>query len=98
MGGPKGVKVIYFKALWGNKWKCENHAPVEAKASLLRLEGLLRELICITSGTHVLSMCCRRDFLQKLFDFDPHQGPFGCPFGALLAYFWGASSGSDFRF
>ena len=38
-----------------------------------------------------------RDFLQKLFDFESHQGSFGCPFGALLAYFWASLSGSDFR-
>ena len=63
----------------------------------MRLEGVLRDLICITSGPLVLSMRFGRDFLQKLSDFDSHRGPFGCPFGALLAYFWAAFSGSDFR-
>ena len=38
-----------------------------------------------------------RDFLQKLFDFDSHRDPFGCPFGALLAYFWASLSESDFK-
>ena len=38
-----------------------------------------------------------RDFLQKLSDFESHQGSFGCPFGALLAYFWVSLSGSDFK-
>ena len=88
----------HFRALWSDKWICENYAPVGAESSLLRLEGVLRELICITSGPLVLSMRFGRDFLQKLFDFDSHRGPFGCPFGALLAYFWAAFSRSDLRF
>ena len=53
--------------------------------------------MCITSGPLVLSMRFRRHFLQKLSDFVSHRGPFGCPFGALLAYFWASFSGSDFR-
>ena len=53
--------------------------------------------MCITSGPLVLSMRFRRHFLQKLSDFVSHWGPFGCPFGALLAYFWASFSGSDFR-
>ena len=97
MGAPKGAKESQFRALWGDTWKCENYAPVEAKASLLRLEGVLRNLSCITSGPLVLSMRFGRDFLQKLSDFDSHRGPFGYPFGALLAYFWVFFSGSDFR-
>ena len=96
-GGSKGVKGSHFKALWGDKWKCENYAPVEAKASLLRLEGVLRNLSCITSGPRVLSMRFARHFLQKLSDFDSHRGPFGSPFEPLLAYFWVFFSGSDFR-
>ena len=96
-GAPKGAKGSHFRALWGDKWKCENYAPVEAESSLLRLEGVLRELICITSGPLVLSMRFGRHFLQKLSDFESHRGPFGCPFGALLAYFWVPFSGSDFR-
>ena len=63
----------------------------------MRLEGVLRVLICITSGPLVLSMRFGRDFLQKFSDFDSHRGPFGCPFGAFLAYFWAFFSGSDFR-
>ena len=96
-GAPKGAKGSHFRALWGDKWKCENYAPVEAESSLLRLEGVLRELICITSGPLVLSMRFGRDFLQKLFDFYSHRGPFGSPFEPLLAYFWIPFSGSDFR-
>ena len=96
-GSPKGAKGSHFKALWSEKWKCENYAPVEAESSLLRLEGVLRDLLCITSGPLVLSMRFRRDFLQKLSGFDSRWGPFGCPFGALLAYFWAPLSGSDFR-
>ena len=53
--------------------------------------------MCITSGPLVLSMRFGRDFLQKLSDFDSHRGPFGCPFGSPLAYFWVPFSGSDFR-
>ena len=87
----------HFRALWNDKWKCENYAPVEAESSLLRLEGVLRDLLCITSGPLVLSMRFGRHFLQKLSDFDSHQSPFGCPFGPLLAYFWASLSGSDFR-
>ena len=96
-GAPKGAKGNHFKALWGDKWKCENYAPVEAESSLLRLEGVLRDLICITSGPLVLSMRFGRHFLQKFWDFEFHRGPFGCPFRALLAYFWAPLSGSDFR-
>ena len=96
-GAPKGAKGSHFRALWGDKWKCENYAPVQAESSLLRLEGVLRDLICITSGPLVLSMRFGRHFLQKLSDFESHRGPFGCPFGALLAYFWAPLSGSDFR-
>ena len=91
------MKGSYLRALWGDKSKCENYALVRAESLLLRLEGFLRELICITSGPLVLSMRFGRYFLQKLSDFDSHRGPFGCPFGALLAYFWGFFSGSDFR-
>ena len=97
-GSPKGAKGNHFKALWSEKWKCENYAPVGAESSLLRLEGVLRDLLCITSGPLVLSMRFGRDFLQKLSDFDVHQGACGCPFGALLAYFWAPLSGFDFRF
>ena len=93
-GGSRGVKGTHFKALWGDKWKCENYAPFEAESSFSRLEGVLRELICITSGPLVLSMRFGRDFLP---DFDSHRGPFGYPFGAALAYFWVSFSGSDFR-
>ena len=96
-GGPKGAKGSHFRALWGDKWKCENYAPVGAESLLLRLEGVLRELICITSGPLVLSMRFGRHLLQKLSDFNSRRGPFGCPFGALLAYFWAAFSRSDFR-
>jgi hypothetical protein len=96
-GAPKGAQGTYFKPLWGDKWKCENYAPVEAESSLLRLEGVLRELICSTSGPLVLSMHLRTDFLEKLVDFDSPRGPCGFPFGALLAYFWAPLSGSDFR-
>jgi len=95
-GGPKGAKESHFKALWGDKWKCEIYAPVEAKASFLRLEGILRDLICITSGPIVLSMRFGRNFLQKFTDFDSHRGPFGSPFKPLLAYFCASFSGSDF--
>ena len=63
----------------------------------MRLEGVLRDLSCITSGSLVLSMHFRRDFLQKVSDFVSHRGPFGCPFEALLAYFLGFLSGSDFK-
>ena len=97
MGAPKGAKGSHFRALWGDKWKCENYAPVGAESSLLRLEGVLRELICITSGPLVLSMRFGRHFLEKLSNFDSHRGPCGCPFGALLAFFRAAFSGSDFR-
>ena len=78
-GAPKGVKGTssHFKALRGDKWKCENYARVEAKASLLRLEGILRGLMCITSGPLVLSMSFGRDFLQKVSEFESHRGPFG---------------------
>ena len=96
-GAPKGAKGNHFKALWGDKWECENYAPVEAESSLLRLEGVLRDVICITSGPLVLSMRFGRHFLQKLSDFKSHRGPFGYPFGALLAYFWALLSGIDFR-
>ena len=96
-GTPKGAKGCHFKALWSEKWKCENYAPVEAKTSFLRLEGILRGLMCITSGPLVFSMSFGRNFLQKVSDFDSHQGPCGCPFGSLLAYFWVSFSGSDFR-
>ena len=95
-GSPKGAKGSHFRALWGDKWKCENYVPVEAESSLLRLEGVLREIICSTSGSLVLSMHFRRDFLQKVSDFVSHRGPFGCPFEALLAYFRAVFSGSDF--
>ena len=64
----------------------------------MRLEGVLRNLICITSGPLVLSMRFGRHFLEKFADFDSHQGPCGYPFGSLLAYFWALLSGSDFRF
>ena len=97
MGAPKGAEESHFRALWGNTWKCENYALVEAKSSFLRLEGVLRGLMCITLVPLVLSMRFGRHFLQKLFDFDSHRGPFGSPFGALLAYFWVPLSGSDFR-
>ena len=97
-GAPKGANRSHFKALWGDKWRCENYAPVGAESSLLRLEGVLREIICSTSGSLVLSMHFRRDFLQKVSDFVSHRGPFGCPFGAPLAYFRTAFSKSDFRF
>ena len=63
----------------------------------MALSNALRDLLCTTSGPLVLSMRLRRDFLQKFADFDSHRGPCGCPFGALLAYFWAAFSGSDFR-
>jgi len=63
----------------------------------LRLEGVLRDLLCITSGPLVLSMRLRRNFLQKLVDFDSHRDPFGFSFRALLAYFWALLSGSDFK-
>ena len=96
-GAPKGAKGSHFRALRDDKWKCENYAPVEAESSLLRLEGVLRDLICITSGPLVLSMRFGRHLLQKLSDFESHRGPFGCPFGPLLAYFWAPLSGSDFR-
>ena len=96
-GAPKGAKGRHFRPLWSEKWKCEHYAPVEAESSLLRLEGVLRELMCITSGPLVLSMRFGRDFLQKLFDFYSHRGPFGSPFEPLLAYFWAFFSGSDFR-
>ena len=96
-GAPKGVKGIHFRTLWGDKWKCENYAPVEAKASPLRLEGVLGDLLCITSGPLVLSMRFARHFLQKLSDFDSHRGPFESPFEPLLAYFWAPLSGFDFR-
>ena len=49
--------------------------------------------MCITSGPLVLSMRFGRDFLQKLSDFDSRRGPFGCPFGTLLAYFWAGGRG-----
>jgi hypothetical protein len=41
-----------------------------------------------TSGSLVLSMRFARHFLQQLFDFDSHRGPFGSPFEPLLAFFW----------
>ena len=97
-GSPKLDIEGHFGVLWGDKWKCENYAPVEAKASFLRLEGVLRDLSCITSGPLVLSMRFRRHFLQKLSDFVSHRGPFGYPFGAPLAYFRTAFSKSDFRY
>ena len=96
-GAPKGAKGIHFKALWGDKWKCENYAPVEAESSFLRLEGILRNLICITSGPLVLSMRFGTHFLQKSSDFDSHRDPFGCSFKTLLAYFWALLSGSDLK-
>ena len=95
-GAPKGVKGSHFRALWGDKWKCENYAPVQAESSLLRLEGVLRDLICMTSGPLFLSMRFGIHLLQKLSDFESHRGPFGCPFGALLAHFWAPLSGFDF--
>ena len=67
----------HFGALWGDKWKYANYAPVEAESSLLRLEGVLRGLMCITSGPLVLSMSFGRDFLQKVSEFESHRGPFG---------------------
>ena len=97
MGAPKGAEESHFRALWGNTWKCENYALVEAKSSFLRLEGVLRGLMCITLVPLVLSMRFGRHFLQKLCHFHSHWGPFECPFGALLAYFWASFSGSDFR-
>ena len=77
MGAPKGAEESHFRALWGNTWKCENYALVEAKSSFLRLEGVLRGLMCITSGPLVLSMSFGRDFLQKVSEFESHRGPFG---------------------
>ena len=97
MGASKGAKGSHFRPLWGDKWKCENYTLVEAESSLLWLEGVLRELICITSGPLVLSMRFGRFFLQKFCDLDSHRVPRGCPFGALLAYFWASFSGSDFK-
>ena len=83
-GAPKGVKGIHFRALWGDKWKCENYALVGAESLLLRLEGVLRNLICITSGPLVLSMRFGRHFLQKLSDFDS----IGVRLGVLSEHFW----------
>ena len=74
MGAPKGAKESQFRALWGDTWKCENYAPVEAKSSFFRLEGVLRELMCITLVPLVLSMRFGRHFLQKLCDFHSHWG------------------------
>ena len=96
-GAPRGAQGSHFKSLWGDKWKCETYAAVDAQSLLLRLEGVLRNLICITSCPLVLSMRFGRHFLPKVADLDSHRGPCGCPFGALLAYFWGPVSGSDFR-
>ena len=62
-GAPKGAKGSHFRALWGDKWKCENYAPVEAESLLLRLEGVLRDRICMTSGPLVLSMRFGSHFL-----------------------------------
>ena len=91
-GGSRGVKGTHFRALWGDKWKCENYAPVEAKASLLRLEGVLRGLMCITSGPLVLSMSFGRDILQKVSEFESHRGSvwviFRSTSGLLLAIFF----------
>ena len=99
--GAKGLQKraiwSHFGGLLGTRRKSENYAPVEAKASLLRLEGVLRNLSCITSGSLVLSMRFARHFLQKLSDFYSHRCPFGSPFEPLLAYFWAPLSGSDFR-
>ena len=95
-GAPKGAKGSHFRILWGDTWKCENYAPVEAKASLLRLEGVLRNLSCITSGPLVLSMRFRRHFLQKLANLGSHWDPFGDPVGSLLADFWAPFSECDF--
>ena len=83
-GGPKGAKGSHFKALWSEKWKCENYAPVEAESSLLRLEGVLRELICITSGPLVLSMRFGRHFFRNY----PILNPIGVRLGVLSEHFW----------
>ena len=83
-GAPKGAKVTHFRALWGDKWKCENYASVGAESLFLRLEGVLRDLICITSGPLVLSMRFGRHFLPKFPDVGILSEHFWLTFGLLF--------------
>ena len=91
-GDPKGGKGSHFRALWGDKWKCENYAPVEAESLLLRLEGVLRNLIDTTSGPLVLSMRFGRDFFSEIIRFSLPSGSiwvaFRNPSGLLLSCFF----------
>ena len=83
-GAPQDVKGSHFIALWGDKWKCENYAPVEAESSFLRLEGVLRDFLCITSGPLVLSMRFGRHFCRSY----PILTPIGVRVGDLSEHFW----------
>ena len=103
-GAPKGAKGSHFRALWAEKWKCENYAPVGAESSLLKLEGVLRELICITSNILVSACAFEDTFCQYYLILDPIRVrlvilskhfwlTFGLLFlgfflGYFLAYFW----------
>jgi hypothetical protein len=69
---------------FGNRWKCENYAPVQAGASLLRSEGVPGDILCTTLATLFESMCFGARFLQIFSDLRSHGVPWvvsGSTFG-----------------
>ena len=53
---PNSAHGSHFDALWGERCKSENYAPVQAGASLLWSQGVLRDLDGTTLRT--LSLAC----------------------------------------